>query len=159
MTKQNKNIEIINDLLEITSFLEEEYVLSSDEAYPPFIEGTARKSFSYLYSLKQLSSDVKNSDAVIDLSRSLLESMIVVIWVQEFGKEKKAKKFFLYAPIEAWSDGVYAMQAAYELPLEAIEARRKEYETVKGDYLRPTKKALAENDAKSALGVIKKIGI
>lgn len=159
MTKQNKNIEIINKLLELTYFLEEEYVLSNDEAYPPFIEGTARKSFYYLYTLKKLATDKKNGDAVIDLSRSLLESMIVVMWVQEFGKEKKAKKFFLYAPIEAWSDGVYAMQAAYELPPEAIEARKKEYEAVKGDYLRPTKKDVAKNDAKRVLGVLKKIGV
>lgn len=159
MTKQNKNIEIINELLELTYFLEEEYILSNDKEYPPFIEGTARKSFYYLYTLKQLATDKKNGDAVIDLSRSLLESMMVVMWVQEFGKEKKAKKFFLYAPIEAWSDGVYARQAAYELPPEAIEARKKEYEAVKGDYLRLTKKDVAKNDAKRALEALKKIGV
>lgn len=157
--KQQKDIEIINELLELTSFLEEEYALTDDEAYPPFIEGVSRKSFYYLYTLKQLATDAKNGDAVIDLSRSLFESLIVVMWVQEFGKEKKTKKFFLYAPIEAWSDGVYAMQAAYELPPEAIEARKKEYDAAKGDYLRPTKRALAENEAKRALKVIKKIGI
>lgn len=130
-----------------------------DDAYPPFIEGVSRKSFYYLYTLKQLATDAKNGDAVIDLSRSLFESLIVVMWVQEFGKEKKAKRFFLYAPIEAWSDGVYAMQASYELPPEAIEARKNEYDAVKGDYLRPTKKALAENEAKCALKIIKKTGI
>lgn len=154
-----KHLGIINELLDRTSFLEEEYVFNNNDAYPPFIEGTARKSYYYLYTLQQLATDEKNGDAVIDLSRSLLESMIVVMWVQEFGKEQKAKKMLMYAPVEAWSDGEYAIEAGIELPPDAIEARRKDFEAVKGDYLRPTKKELALKDSKRALRTLEKLGI
>lgn len=154
MTNDQK---LIDELLSLTEFLEEEYVIAGTEAYPPFLEGTARKSYYYLYSLKNLAGDEKNGDAVIDLSRSLLESLMVVMYVTEFGKEKKAKKFLIYSPIETWGDGQFALDANIELPPEAVEQRRKEYEEVKGDYLRPTKKEIAEKEAKRAIKAFEKI--
>ena len=154
-----KDLRIINELLKITAFLEEEYVFSGNDAYPPFLEGTARKSYYYLYTLHQLINDEKNGDAVIDLSRSLLESMIVVMWVQEFGKEQKAKKMLMYAPIEAWSDGEYAIEVGIDLPAEALEARKNDLESVKDDYLRPTKKELAIKEAKKAIAQLGKLGV
>jgi hypothetical protein len=149
--------ELIDELLSLTKFLEEEYVFAGKEAYPPFLEGTARKSYWYLYSLKQLADDDNNGDAVIDLSRSLLESLIVVMYVQEFGKERKAKKFLMYAPIETWGDGEYAIEANFELPPEAIKQRRQEFDEVKGDYLRPTKREIALKGASHAIWEFEKI--
>src|SRR3990167_6450330 len=123
----NKYLKLIDELLELTTFLESEYDFKGTEAYPPFLEGTARKCYYYIYSLKQLSSDEKNGDVVIDLSRSLLENMIVVMYVQEFGKERKAKKFLLYAPVEAWGDGLYSIATGIELPPKALINRKKDY--------------------------------
>lgn len=159
MAINEKNQEIISELLELTSFLEADFVFSDNKAYPAFLEGTARKSYYYLHSLKQLATDEMNGDVVIDLSRSLLESMIVVMWIQEFGKEKKAKKFLMYAPVEVWGDGLYALKAGIDLPKKAINDRKKDYDAVKDDYLRPTKKDIAEKDASRAISEIGKLGI
>lgn len=148
---------LLDKLLDLTSFLEKEYKFTGNEAYPPFLEGSARKSYYYLYSLKQLSTDEKNGDTVIDLSRSLLESLIIIMYVQEFGKEKKSKKFLMYAPIETWGDGEYALKVHYDLSPEAIEERRKEFDTVKNDYSRPSKKEVAEKRAKHALAEMEKL--
>lgn len=151
--------QLIDELLELTKFLEEAYIFAGTDAFPPFLEGTARKSYWFLYSLKQLAGDGKNGDAIIDLSRSLLESLIVLMYVEEFGKEKKAKKFLMYSPVEAWNDTQYGIKAVPNLPSTALEQRRKEFEEVKGDYLRPTELQIAEKKAKKAIKVLQSVGV
>jgi hypothetical protein len=151
--------QLIDELLDLTKFLEEEYVFTGTDAFPPFLEATARKSYWYIYSLKELASDENNGDAIIDLSRSLLESLIVVMYVEEFGKEKKAKKFLMYSPIEVWNDTQYGIKTVPNLPPKVLEQRREEYEVVKEAYLRPTKLQIAEKEAKKAVKAVQKVGV
>ena len=81
------------------------------------------------------------------------------MWVQEFKKELKAKKFLLYSPVEVWNDGLYALKTGIEFPEEIVNQRKKEFDMVKSDYLRPTKKQLAEKDAIYSISMFAELGI
>jgi hypothetical protein len=67
----------------------------------------ARRDFPILHSIAILADDPLSGDAILDLSRRVLEDMISVEFMLLKGKEKMAAKFIKYSRVERWLDLEY----------------------------------------------------
>lgn len=151
--------DLIKKLLGLTSFLEEEYLSDSEpDLYKLMLKGVSKKTYYFLYSLNRLRGDSKNGDAIIDLSRSMFENMIALAFVEEFKAETKAKKFFMFTPVELWEDTEYAIKVGVDVPQEVIEKRKREFEMVKSEFIRINPREEAEKQVEKVLEMFDQIG-
>ena len=67
----------------------------------------ARRDFPILHSIAVLADDPLSGDAILDLSRRVLEDMISVKFMVLKGKEDMAAKFIRYSAVERWLDLEY----------------------------------------------------
>mgnify|MGYP001597108420 CR=1 FL=1 len=150
----------VQSLLAIKDFLEQD--LNKDKEIPfytIFLYGVARKSYYFLYSMQKLADDYLNGDAIIDLSRSMLENLIVTTFVEAFGSESKAERFFRFSRVEAWNNLKYIETTSTLIAKDKKELREKEFLLVKDDFMRPSPKEVTEKQVKKILDEIKKLGI
>lgn len=107
-----------------------------DTLYKKILEGISRKSYYTLYSILQLANDKFCGDAILDLSRSLLENVIGNEFIKLKGRDELAKKFQAFIDVEIKNDMDFLIESGMPPSEEFRISTDQNFEKIKTDFLR-----------------------
>lgn len=102
--------------------------------YQKVLEGVARRAYITLYSINCLADDNFNGDAILDLSRSLLEDMISIEFMKLKGKEEMAKKFMDYMAVEHKMDLDFLVRNNSKPEDKVVKSVEEDFKKVERDF-------------------------
>lgn len=127
-------LSLASELQQITKYLIEEGTTVKTK-FQTILMALLRKNHYALYSLVFLSNDEYTGDAVLDLSRRMLEDMISLTYMKTRGKDKMADQFINFLPIESKHDLDFAKSfSRLSYKSEAIKIVEEEFEEVKKEF-------------------------
>ena len=102
------------------------------------LQGILRKDYYKLKSIMILCDSEFTGDAVLDLSRGLLEDMISIEYIKLKGEDKMSKKFITYSIIEHKQQIDFLIRNKGKVDKNEVEKANKDYNEVKDIFRRST---------------------
>lgn len=130
-----KFTEVCIEILNITTKMVEGPNKTSDK-YTRVMEGICRRNYFKLHSIMILASDEFTGDAILDLSRSLLEDMICVEFMKLHGTADMAIKFMDYSLVEQKLDTDFLLANEGKVSAEEAKQTQDDFDSVKDRYMR-----------------------
>lgn len=122
-------------LLDITTKLVEGPNKTSDK-FSRVMEGICRRNYFKLHSIMVLYPDEFTGDAIMDLSRGMIEDMICVEFMKLKGKDNMADKFLDYSNIEQKIDMDFLLENKSEVDEQLLQKTNEDFERVKDKFMR-----------------------
>jgi len=127
-----------NSILNITSPMVEG-AHNNLNKYERVMEGICRRGFFTLHSIMVLAYDDFSGDAILDLSRSLIEDMISVEFMKIKGTQNMAEKFLDFTFVEQKNDMDFLIANGGKVDGNQLLETNKNFERVKPKFVRNSK--------------------
>jgi len=126
---------ICEEVLDVTKNIVVGPNCTSDK-FGRIMEGICRRNYFKLYSIMVLYSDEFTGDAIMDLSRGMIEDMICVEFMKLKDKDSMADKFFSYSAVEQKLDMDFLITNSGKVDEELLQKTVEDYEKVKDGFMR-----------------------
>lgn len=129
---------IVDETLTVTNelFILKGTLNTGKAKFKPLLTVIFKRAYVKLYSIRILADDEHTGDSIMALSRSLLEELISVSFMEIKGKDKMAQKFVDYMYVDKKLENDVMLSMGMKVDEAKIKQDNKDYDTVAKQFLR-----------------------